>query len=106
MKKPKRVVVIDPSKNEVYEAEVTSLKDMRAIVGGLIERAIILENGDELYVNEEGLFDSTLRPFFIDGGINQAFVGTAYIIGSVTPTGDNRAAASKVEEIRKKVRFL
>lgn len=103
IKKPKRVIVINTELKQVYEAHVCGLKDMQKIVGGLIERAMILDNGDEIYVNEEGLFDQSLKPFVIDGNV---FIGNAYIIGSVTSSGGNRPAASSVDDIYRQITFL
>lgn len=103
--KPKRVVIIDTKNMEIREGEVTDLKSMQAIVGGYIERAHITEDGHEVYVNEEGLFDNSLMPFVFEGA-HQPFVGNAYIIGSVTDTGNNRPATMGVDEAKRMVRFL
>ena len=102
--KQKRVIFIDTANRTVSETTVATLDDMQKLVGGLIERATVLENGDELYVNEEGFFDSNPQLFFIDGA-HQWFAGNAYIIGSVTDSGNNRPAKSTIGEIVKKVNF-
>jgi Domain of unknown function (DUF3846) len=103
--KIKKVIIIDTMNKEILGGEITSLEDAQRIVGGLIERGATLENGDEVYVNEEGLFNSALKPFYIQGA-HQPFVGNAYVIGRVTSTGNNRSAKSTVEEIRSIVKFL
>lgn len=104
--KTKRVLVIDPEARTVTEAEVTDLRSMQLIVRGLIERALIFENGDELYVNEEGLFH-TPNYFFEVKGFPVALCGRAYVIGSVTPSGNNRASTKfSVDELKKEIRFL
>lgn len=102
--KPKRVLLIDPAARTVTEATVSRLEDMQKIVGGRIERARICECGHEVYVNEEGLFNDELVPFMIDGA--GPFVGPAFVIGPVTPTGDNRPATLSVEEVRKMIRWM
>lgn len=104
MAKAKRVVVIDPIARTVWEATVESLKDMQVLVGGLIERCCILPNGDELYANEEIMLNGP-RHFFTLEDTDMVFpiAGKAFLIGSVTPTGNNRSAISNVDNIRAKV---
>lgn len=104
MKSSKRVVVIDTIKRKIYESEVSSLEEMQKLVGGHIECATILENGDEVYVNEEGLFTGDPQFFSIKGG-HQPYAGNAYVIGSVTSAGNNRAAESTVAEIQHSVKW-
>lgn len=101
----KRVVIIDVELGEIREGRVRCLNDMQLIVGGNIERGHTLENGDEVYVNEEGLFIDGLNAFYIKGSY-QPFFGSAYIIGSVTSTGNNRASKSTISEIKEMVRFM
>lgn len=101
--KKKRVLIINAKDKNITEGEVSSLKDCQAIVGGRIERGHILDNGDEVYVNEEGLLSSEEYFFWIKGA-HQPFAGNGYIIGSVTPTGNNRSATSEIKDLE--IHFL
>ena len=68
---------IDSKAQAVTEIQVHTLEDLQAAVGGYIETAANLANGDMLFVDEEGrykgyttgfdYFDSNLGPFVGDG---------------------------------------
>lgn len=103
--KSKRVLFINSEKREITETTVSCLEDMQKLVGGYIERAHIFENGDEVYVNEEGLLLAMNFFFRIRDG-HQPFAGNAYVIGQVTPSGNNRSAITTVEELRKQLQFF
>lgn len=105
LNKPKRVVIINSEDRVFLEAQVSSLDDMQKIVGGLIERAFILPNGDEIYVNEEGLL-SQPTDFFSVRGAPEPFAGNAYVIGEVDDVGDNNGARSTLGDIKRLVRFM
>lgn len=104
MNLPKRVIMINAELQIITEGVVIGLSGMQKLVGGYIERAHIFENGDELYVNEEGLLQNT-NHFFVVEGFHQPFAGNAYVIGPVTANGNNRGAVSTVEEIKALVTF-
>jgi Domain of unknown function (DUF3846) len=89
----------------VHINEEDKLKRMQDEVGGLIERAFEFSNGDELYVNEEGLLCSPEHFFSIAGG-HQPFAGNGLIIGINHKTGESIDANSSLDEIRAKIKFL
>ncbi len=68
---------------------VTTLEDMQKLVGGLICLAWILPNGDELYVNDEGLLRDEIEFFRITYmGSSQTFAGDGFISGPVDKDGN------------------
>lgn len=87
-----KVAVINPFKKEVRIKMIdNTLEGMQAEVGGLIERGPSFDNGDEIYVNEEGLlqqyFDEAGQPihapgFFCDAWFPNPLVGQAVIVGN------------------------
>tara|TARA_Y100000004_G_C8851160_1_gene384800 strand:- start:232 stop:579 length:348 start_codon:yes stop_codon:yes gene_type:complete len=82
MKKIK-AIVIDPFKQQVYEKEIGQdhLPDMKAIVGGHIEAAGRFDNGDVLFVNEEGLLKKN-RKFFKVSELNPSpLAGVGFVLG-------------------------
>jgi hypothetical protein len=105
MRKKLRVLIINSEDRTITEGEISSLQDAQAIVGGYIERATTFANGDELYVNEEGLLNSPQFFFNILGG-HQPFAGNAYIIGAVDGEGENLGAVTKVDEAKYWVQFI
>ncbi len=99
-----RTIIIDSEKREIRIAFVKGLEEMQAIVGGPIERACVLENNDEVYVNEEGLFGSPQHFFFIHGIM--PFAGNGFIIGKTNDKGDNLDFKSSLEQIGDAVVFM
>lgn len=78
-----KVIIIDPFKRQIYEKEIgqDNLQDMQGIVGGYIEAAGAFENGDILFVHEEGLFKEN-QEFFKISEINpDPLAGVGFIQG-------------------------
>ncbi len=96
---PKRkAIFINARLRVAMEMQIDGLADMQALVGGRIERATTLPNGDDVYVNEEGLLG---RPeFFFDIGAHQPFAGSAIV---VREQGELR---STLNYINKQVKFM
>lgn len=102
-----RAIFINSETRTVTEGEIdatATLRGMQKAVGGLIERGASFANGDELYVNEEGLLNAP--QFFFDIGAHQPFAGNAIIVNANRRSGATTAAKSSVEEIRQRVVFL
>ena len=96
-----RAIAIDPKLRTVKEVHIRhdangSLADMQAAVGGLIELATTLPNGDDVFVNDEGLF--LYRDFFVIDGAHQPFAGPAIVLNH-TPFGSSRPVRSTVADI-------
>lgn len=100
-----RAVFIDSINKTVSEGFVASLGDLQKAVDGYIERGTTLDNGDEVYVDEEGLIKG-LEEFFYIPGAHQPFAGSAVIVGQGDENGDFTDAKSTVEEIKKSVQFM
>ena len=78
-----KVIIIDPFKRQIYEKEIgqDNLQDMQGIVGGYIEASGVFENGDILYVDEEGLLKEN-QEFFKVSEINpDPLAGVGFIQG-------------------------
>lgn len=101
-----RVIFIDAASGAFLETKVYSLEDMQSLVGGLIECACRLPNGDEIYVNEEGLFNGYLRGFTVDGNDTEPFVGNGFVIGSPDELGEHTDAESTIRYVMDRVRFF
>lgn len=107
-----RIVIIDAQAREIRESEFSygpnvgsTLKQAQNIVGGLIEKAYTLLNGDELYVHEEALLQRPLpNDWFIFDGFNQPIAGNGFIVGS--GLDDWAGAHSTVDQVKPRVRFL
>jgi hypothetical protein len=106
MAKAKRVIHVNAQEKTIKETSVSTLEEMQALVGGLIERVCILENGDEVYANEEGLLGSEPKSWFRIDSYPRPIAGSAYVIGSVTASGNNRPCKSTVDDIKAQFHFL
>ena len=100
----KRVIHIDTKNRKITETEVEGLPGMQKLVGGRIECAGQLPNGDEVFVNEEGLFEDK-APFF-DIGLHQPFAGNAFVIGPLDSRGNSTSVQSNVGMISLLVKWL
>lgn len=74
--------LIDSAAREIRQVEWTNNDDLRRFVGGFIETAAVLRNGDTIYVDEEGLLKSNDH-FFAVWSLrqDQAFAGNGVIVG-------------------------
>ena len=97
-----RVIIINPQDCTISEGSVSSLADMQAIVGGLIQ-PVGLPCGHEVYVNEEGLFEESFMPFRILGA--PTLVGPAFIAGGIDDNGDMLPATMTLLDAASRVRF-
>ena len=103
--KTRRVLFINAAEKIIGETTVSCLEDMQKLVGGLIERAYELEDGHEIYVNEEGLFDNSIDyGFFVKGG-HQVYVGNGFLIGPPNARGDLTDATKTVNALSQLIKF-
>lgn len=94
------LIEIDPKK---------SLKELQERVEGYIELALQFENGDDLYVNEEGIIQQIPYGFTFSSkehNIEALFFGNGIICGHNPKTGDTVAAVGRLLEIKQQVRFI
>lgn len=103
--KIKKVIVIDSLNKTVYEKDTSTLQDLQNIVGGMIEHAHQLRNGDSVFVNEEGLFNDAKDFFIFEDGC-QPFAGNGFVIGDVDDDGDSTEVKSSVTKIKALVQFV
>jgi len=77
---------------------------MQKAVGGYIERATELKNGDSIFVNEEGLLENPRFFFEVEGG-HQPFAGNGVVVGGEDEDGETTNAKSEVEELKRLITF-
>lgn len=77
-----KAILIDAATREIREIENTGLKSLQAAVGGFIETAYSWENGDVLFVDEEGLFKPQSNFFRVPTLCDdQPFAGNGVVVG-------------------------
>src|ERR1041384_5946621 len=84
-----RALLIDPKERVIKAIQLErSLEALQEMVGGYIELGVGLENGDVLYVDEEG-GNKPNRPFIIGAGRcgPLGFVGRGLLVGQESASG-------------------
>lgn len=107
MSKPEkvRVIIINAETRTIREETIdNTLEAKQAIVGGLIELATVLPSGDDVFVNEEGLYMFD-RFFYFTEGAPHPYAGNAVIVGH-DGEGGCIDASSKAEDFDDKVIFM
>ena len=74
-------IFIDTKNRDVKEVEYETYRDIQALVGSPFCIAMTFENGDVLFVDDEGLINGTEHFFTITGG-HQPFAGSGLIVGA------------------------
>ena len=88
-KKADMVVINAKEKKIEAISDHPGLDTLRGIVGGSIAFAHTFENGDTLYVNDEGLLDDSIDYGFIIEGGHQPFAGNGVIVGQEVEDFEN-----------------
>jgi hypothetical protein len=101
-----RAIFINSTDREVYEAKITGndFREIRKLIGcDIISGAYSFANGDYMYIDDEGLFQTNRNGFIIhDDSINDRkiqIIGNALIVGS-DEDGNDRDATSSIEEVK------
>jgi hypothetical protein len=90
----------------VSAVDYTSLADMQRLVGGDIEAAYYWENGDVLYVDEEGLYRSTVY-FRITVRPDQPLAGNGLLVGpEIGATINTRTPTMTLDKLRSIVTWV
>lgn len=105
--------LIDSTKCKIEAVEFADLAGLQALVGGSIEGAYQWENGDVLYVDEEGLLKDQILGFFaIPERPDQPLAGNGMLVGREIegeqyPNGyTNLPPTMTLAELFGRVRFL
>lgn len=93
-------------KVELVERDFKNYKLINEQIGcDIFAYATSFNNGDVLYVDDEGLFDRELNSFFTYEGAHQPFAGNGLILGT-DEEGDSVDAKTSLMEVASKVEFM
>ncbi len=98
-------IKINAVNQTIEPVHVHSLEDLQAVVGGYIETGLVLESGDYVFVNEEGLINPCDHFFFMNDAI-QPFAGNGVVVGPADSEGENTDVVFNVDDIAKRCQFL
>jgi hypothetical protein len=76
-----RAYLIDVAAREVRLVEYETTEDLRALLGGYLELACSLPNGDTLYVDDEGLRKAQSNFFLFELRTDQPLAGNGLLVG-------------------------
>jgi hypothetical protein len=100
-----RAIVISPATQSIEMADVTTLDDIRAIVGyDTLESDAIGTQGDRLYFDEECFLRGTTGRFQIDSVIPVA--GKGVIVGTADGGATLRDVVTAADDLRRRIRYL
>ena len=108
-----RAIFIDSTDRNIYEAKIkgNDFREIRDLIGcDIITGGYSFDNGDYMYVDDEGLFQTNRNGFVISVPGNswgeQYLIGNALIVGSSKDDdGSDADAVSSIEEIKKIISF-
>ena len=106
-----RAIFIDSKDRNVYEANIkgNDFREIRDLIGcEIITGGYSFDNGDYMYVDDEGLFQTNRNGFIINVPGNlygeQQIIGNALIVGS-DDDGNDCDATSTIDYIKKIISF-
>jgi hypothetical protein len=108
-----KAIFIDPVNQTVNEVNISTSDDIARIVRGHIAIAVTHDNGDSLYVNDDGIGefedamlgkDEAFRAYLFDVQAHQRFAGYGLIVGE-NDDGEMAPALTEVDDIRRIVSF-
>jgi len=103
-----RVILIDSVTQEISEQNMEGemLEVLYKLIGcDMVERAHTINNTNEIYVDEEGLFKGHTTAFGFKGAHQQFFVGKGVVVGVDHAAGDLASTTMTVAEVSKNVAF-
>jgi hypothetical protein len=101
-----RVIKINAQDRTIVEAdEEATLEQIQGYVGGWIENGGVFENGDIIYVDEEGLLKQPEHFFTLEGFPHVIRAGNSYVVGT-NSEGKSIDAQSSLQWFKDTVVFL
>lgn len=100
-----KAILIDPETQTITEVEYSgNYKDIYKLTGCDCFTVVGIEDGNGIFVDDEGLFNDP-RYFFLYNGYDQPLAGKGLILGT-NEEGDSVDCTLTVDYIREKVKFI
>lgn len=103
-----KAILIDVVNQLVSHIDIGHYKEIYDAIGNgcsTFDCPFQLDNGDTLYVDDEGLLHDNVYGCFILNGWNVPCVGNAIILGT-SDDGESIDCKSTIEEIKKQIKFF
>lgn len=103
----KKALLIDSERRKIVDIEIRDFEDInRAIGSDIFTTAYQFENGDTIYVDDEGLLKPQGFGFQIKGSCQDLFVGNGVVLGGDNHTGESRDVKSDLLDIAHSITFI
>lgn len=100
-----KAYLIDPENKSVEVVDVGDWRDINRLLGSdVFTSAAVLANGDTLYVDDEGMFNSPDTLFRFGG--SQYLYGKGLLLGADEATGESRDVQIPLWDVRFQVAFV
>lgn len=105
-KRNDKALLLDVSKNTIKEVTIKDYTDISRLIGcNYFTTVQVNEQGDTLYVDDEGLVNGTSAGFTFDG-YDGPLMGNALLLGTNLRTGDSKDVTMSVSEFAIRVKTL
>lgn len=110
-----KAIFIDPMSQTVEYMDVPRNVDIPSIIRDVITIAHMYDNGDTLYVSDNGLLEmepamqgktDAFRAFMFDVGAHQPFAGYGLLVGDEDDVGNVTDVKTDIEDIRRVISFF
>lgn len=101
-----KIWFINTTEEKIEEKEISGFEDIQKLIGGYFERAWTLRNGDEVFVNDNGLNEENPLFFTVMGSPHAAYAGNGVVLGKVDEEGEHLPVTSKLWELKIQIKFV
>lgn len=102
-----KAIIIDPFEREITETEIeNNLEGLKGAIGDHWIELVRINNQNDMYVDEEGLFRENQQFFVMTGNQRKVpIAGKAVVVGSDVSTGDQINVTMSLDNIKCMVSF-
>jgi hypothetical protein len=105
-KRNDKALLLNVSKNTITEVTIKDYSDISRLIGcNYFTTVQVNDQGDTLYVDDEGLINDTTVGFTFDG-YDAPLMGNALLLGTNLRSGDSKDVTMTVEEFAMRVKTL
>lgn len=110
-----KAIFIDPFRRSVEYVDVARGRDLSDVIKGDIALAHIYDNGDTLYVNDNGISEGidalrgkgeVFRICQFDLDLHQPFFGLGILVGDEDEAGEITDVKTEIDKIRRQIQFI
>lgn len=104
-----KVIYINPAAKSVEIRHIKDASEIRTLIGGFLAAATRYDNGDVLYVDDEGLLKGPRHYFWMPGIYDAMLAGPGVLVGREIETDDswyNADVATDIGYVLRNCQFI